>query len=312
MERLTFLRGQGGRLARMGKGVRAFGGVCSTLHGYRAALVTLTYAPGETWEPDQIRACMQRVGAWSRRRAVPIPYLWVMELHRSGVPHYHIMFWLPKGLKLPMFDVQGWWPYGSTNVIWSTEKTGKYLAKYVSKSADGDPNDQSSVLAFPAGARLFGRGGLRGTLLGRVRWFLLPGWMRSRVVDGCKVRRLRGGFVEVASGVFWPSRFRARYGSDGLQIYDLGFHFGDSNQMEVAGEIRELGSETNPDGKVFRHLKFETLQPLEIHQIRLPDGADLVALEKAIKKPIVASIKLRAYKDRLYIDWLGFKQGVMG
>ena len=58
-------------------------------------------------------------------------YVWVLELTKRGRPHYHVLFWLPKGVSMPKADKQGWWKHGMTRS--GGHSPVGYLCKYTSK-----------------------------------------------------------------------------------------------------------------------------------------------------------------------------------
>lgn len=167
---------------------------------WKSAMVTLTYAPSAVWEPGQVTGLVQRVRQWLKRRDVPCCFVWVLELTQAGRPHYHILFWLPRGLTLPKPDKQGWWPHGSTRIEWARSPVG-YLVKYASKGIDGGE--------LPKGARLSGCGGL--SFAGRcVRsWRLCPAWVREVfTVEDRPVRSPGGGWLSRLTGAFEAARWR--------------------------------------------------------------------------------------------------------
>lgn len=74
-----------------------------------------------------------------KRSGAPIRYLLVSELHKSGLPHYHILVHeLDIAKPVTKACLQETWPYGFTQfklVDSSTAgKTGRYVAKYLTKS----------------------------------------------------------------------------------------------------------------------------------------------------------------------------------
>ncbi|EIT4971290.1 hypothetical protein L2H77_005335, partial [Escherichia coli] len=119
---------------------------------YKAAMVTLTYAPDVEWSPRQVSNYLKCVREWARRKGIFIHYVWVLELTKKGRPHYHVLFWLPKGVSMPKADKQGWWKHGMTKSEWARSPVG-YLCKYTSKGLDFD-----SWGKLPRGGRLYGHG----------------------------------------------------------------------------------------------------------------------------------------------------------
>ena len=77
-------------------------------------MVTLTYRDDVDWSPRQVSNYLKCVREWARRKAIFLHYVWVLELTKRGRPHYHVLFWLPKGVSMPKADKQGWWKHGMT------------------------------------------------------------------------------------------------------------------------------------------------------------------------------------------------------
>lgn len=140
---------------------------------YRAAMVTTTYRPGVAWSPRHLTAGLKCLSSWARRRRAWVRYVSRLEFTARGVPHYHVVVWLPKGLTMPMWDKAGWWKHGMTNAKWARAPVG-YLAKYASKAADWPPGT-----AGTAGARWWSAGGLTSRLRLSARWRAAPEWLRA-------------------------------------------------------------------------------------------------------------------------------------
>lgn len=200
------------RIKRMASTVRTV----SQLHqdetgasGYRwwALFLTFTYAPGHDWAPRHMTALIKAVRAFLARQGLPCRYVWVMELHRSGRPHFHAVLWLPKGKRLPKPDLRGWWPWGSTKIELARSPVG-YLCKYASKGASVvDAALEEGGGAIPKGARLCGSGGL--STAGRLlrSWRLAPAWVRE-IFDSPEHRPIRapgGGWLSRLTGEAVPS-----------------------------------------------------------------------------------------------------------
>ena len=98
-------------------------------------MVTLTYREDVEWSPRQVSGYLKCVREWARRKAIFLHYVWVLELTKRGRPHYHVLFWLPKGVSMPKADKQGWWKHGMTRSEWAHSPVG-YLCKYTSKGID--------------------------------------------------------------------------------------------------------------------------------------------------------------------------------
>lgn len=185
------------RLAAMRRAVRTAGRFAPELvngrHGFRPArclMVTLTYAPEHEWSADHIKHYLKRVREYFRKKICRImPYVWAMELHKSGVPHYHIIFWLPRGVFFPTPDRPlpksktglPQWPFGMSNIKQGIKAGGAYLSKYVSKGIDPGQS-------FPRFARIYGMGGFPGKS-SLTTWARAPRWLRVSVPAGSPVQR---------------------------------------------------------------------------------------------------------------------------
>lgn len=170
--------------------------------GFKPAMLTLTYRDDEEWHAKHVSLLLQHVRKFLKRRGFTAPYVWVSELTKRGRVHYHILFWLPKGITLPKPDKQGWWPWGLTRIEWAKNAVG-YLAKYASKGTE--PMMQK---LFPKGCRLHGAGGYSKTARTAARWWSLPSYLRAAYFPACDLmRRVGGGFVARASGLIIPPVF---------------------------------------------------------------------------------------------------------
>ena len=169
---------------------------------YFLAMVTLTYAPGVEWSKDHIPAMQKRIRAWLRYRGYRYAFVWVCELQERGAPHYHLLIWVPYGLRLPKFDQFGWWPHGATRIE-QVEKPIGYLIKYLSKGQD-------SIHRFAKGQRTHGSGGLGPKEKIERRWWLSPGWVKKRWPNHADDLRPaeRGGWVNRSTGEWMASPWR--------------------------------------------------------------------------------------------------------
>ena len=175
-------------LARLRKMSRAVLGTATAIQEclqkegirYRAALITLTYAPGQKWEAKDISRLCNLYRMWAKRKEIKISGVWVLELTQAGVPHYHLLLFIPRGYTPPLPDKQGWWRKGMTNAKWAKSPVG-YIAKYASKGTAGD---------LPNGARLHGHIGLTNTMLALRSWFIAPAWLRKMCERGNRLKKV--------------------------------------------------------------------------------------------------------------------------
>lgn len=185
---------------------------------WRPALMTLTYGSDVEWDRRHLSECVRRARQWLKRRGFKLRYVWVAEIQeerKANHPdfhcvHYHLIVWLPFGLKLPFLDARGWWPHGWTRLEWLRNAVG-YVAKYASK---GD-----ECARLPKGARMYGVGGLEGDALAEARWWALPGWLRDSITVGEPIRRkVGGGWVNTETGECHYSPWRVIFTSTGIYL----------------------------------------------------------------------------------------------
>lgn len=158
---------------------------------YRTALVTLTYRADGMWQEGHISALIKHYREWFRRngKGCSFHYVWVMELTEIGRPHYHMVIWLPKGIRPPLPDSQGWWPYGMTQAKYAYSPVG-YITKYASKQ------ESKSGRHLPRGARLWGYGGLRMAERAEIAYAMCPRWLKGLISPGSYPVRRRYEAVE--------------------------------------------------------------------------------------------------------------------
>lgn len=149
-------------------------------------MVTYTYRPGVEWKPEHLSDTIKTMQKWAiRLMGFSLPYVWVMELTKAGVPHYHLIVWMPARFQMPKHDKRGWWKHGHTRVERVRNAVG-YVAKYASKFGSKDAE-------FPKSARIHGTGGLTEHERRVVAWWKLPKDIR-RGEEGSEVwRRAPGG-----------------------------------------------------------------------------------------------------------------------
>lgn len=165
----------------------------ATASRWRAALLTLTYADKDAWEPRHISECLKILRQWCARRNWRLAYEWKAEMQKRRAVHYHVIVWLPValGLRSLKLDSLGWWPHGLTNFQWARKDPVRYIAKYLSKA---------EVQGMPKGIRMHGRGGLDAATRCAVRFTLLPRYVREHFLSGDVVRAIGGGWLNRETG----------------------------------------------------------------------------------------------------------------
>ena len=175
---------------------------------FRAAMCTLTYRPGVAWQPKHISALTSSMSKYAKRSRFPLfSYVWVLELMKSGAPHYHILIWLPRGMTLPKPDKQGWWPHGSTRIEWAYRPVG-YMAKYASKMA-------TNTASLPKNARICGYGGLTASQKHELSWFRAPAWLRQLVPQGHHIKRqAEGWWLDATHNIRYQTPYLSEWDSE--------------------------------------------------------------------------------------------------
>ena len=173
--------------------------------------VTLTYVGTDDWRADHISAATEQYRRHCAALGVACRYLWVAELQKRGAVHYHLLCWLPNGIRMPYWDrahkrpsgrIAGpFWSHGMSNTQVSKSGVG-YLMKYLSKLGD--------LTVFPPHLRLHGCGGL--TLQARqVRaWHNLPEWAKNEHGVG-DLRRQGSRLIVVETGEILEPMYSVRH-----------------------------------------------------------------------------------------------------
>lgn len=175
-------------------------------------MLTTTYAEGSDCSPRDVSELLKRIrGYFNRvvrlrfRSHRPVfRYLWVGELTKRLVPHYHILIWIPRGVFIPKADSRGWWSHGCTNIQKARNAVG-YLAKYASKFCG------AMAEAFPKGFRTHAVGGLSNESKRELRWWKSPSEAREALGKEADIRKALGGYVDKRTGDYWPSPWRVYY-----------------------------------------------------------------------------------------------------
>lgn len=179
--------------------------------------VTLTYRGVDDWRPDHISAAVQRFRNWCRSKRVPCRYTWVAELQQRGAVHYHMLCWLPDGVRMPQWDRvrskggTAFWPHGWSNTQVAVSGIG-YLMKYLSKLGE--------LTRFPKGLRLYGIGGLQRDGRSVRTWYNLPQWAKAAYGVG-DLARSAGGLVVRATGEVLPAVWKVLRVPGGLSLQKL-------------------------------------------------------------------------------------------
>jgi hypothetical protein len=173
-------------------------------------MVTLTYrGDNRDWRSSHLLTAIKACRRWCQRRGYSMRYVWVAELQKRGVIHYHLCIWLPRGVRMPKWDVRAssrrdaavWWPHGMTNRKVARHATA-YLMKYMGKGVE------DTFGQFPKGARIYGVGGLDLSLRRARRWLGLPAFVQANSDIWDKWARAPGGGWSDPDGVIYPSEFR--------------------------------------------------------------------------------------------------------
>lgn len=163
--------------------------------------VTLTYRPGVAWLPEQVKDAINAFRRFCKAACVPCRYTWVAELQSRGAVHYHLLAWLPHGVRMPHWDRPirrraAFWPHGMSNTQPALSGVG-YLMKYLSKLGE--------LTRFPKGLRLYGIGGLDQVGKSVRSWLNLPEWVKRTNGVGDVVRKKSGLVVSATGEILQPA-----------------------------------------------------------------------------------------------------------
>ncbi len=200
------------RIKRLKKSVWASGHLHGLANkGYRAPVcwfVTLTYRGVNDWQADHMSKAVQGFRNWCKSRGYACRYTWVAELQGRGAVHYHLLAWLPHGVRMPKWDrrtvtptgrrMACWWSHGMTNTQPAKAGVG-YLMKYLSKLGE--------LTRFPKGLRLYGIGGLNAEGRAVRSWYNLPEWAKCSYGVG-ELKRSKAGLLVRATGEILEPAFR--------------------------------------------------------------------------------------------------------
>jgi hypothetical protein len=174
-------------------------------------MVTLTYAPGQSWSSRHVSEALRAMYHWCKRKGIAFRYVWIAEIQdgkrradgkgRDAI-HYHVVVWLPVGVRCPHFDRRGWWPYGMSRSD-APQAVGNavgYLLHYLKKD--------KNLAAMPKGARAYGVGGLDHSCRRARRWLGLPSFVQANSDIWDQWTRASGGGWLSPSGVHHASEFK--------------------------------------------------------------------------------------------------------
>lgn len=164
--------------------------------GLYAVAMTLTYRNGEHFAPGHITDFFEGARPKLKRMGHALPYVWTLE--RASALHYHLIVWLPRGIRFCHKDLEKWWPWGSTWI--EACRHVRAWTRYISKSDDKQN--------LPPGARLFGSGGLDAAGKAQVFTATLPYWLRVLGSCGVAITRWHRKWVDIETGEIFKSPWK--------------------------------------------------------------------------------------------------------
>ena len=136
---------------------------------------------------------------WERELHQPredFRYVWVAELQKDGVIHYHGCLYCPRGKRLPL--ASNYWNWGRTKTEAVRGGIKGYLMQYLSKgSIKEDRANGLPARYFPKGSRIFGHGGLSSAERGKMRYAKLAKYVPD-MFDHTdeRIERIKGGWKQ--------------------------------------------------------------------------------------------------------------------
>jgi hypothetical protein len=141
-------------------------------------------------------------------------YVWVAEMQKRGVIHYHMVLWCPRGKSLAVPDLPvgrnelvgkdgkkyirygAGWSGGMSNIVGVRKGVVGYLSKYLSKGSK--PAEHQGVrVYFPKGCRIFGLGGLSVAVKRKIAYTKLPRYVREYFShDDGGIKKILGGYKQ--------------------------------------------------------------------------------------------------------------------
>ena len=189
----------------------------------QAWLITMTYDTKGTlgrgchnWKPHHASKTTDAYRRWCKANGHLPKYTWVGELTKNGTVHYHLVAWLPTGVRMPRWDRpdgkrKAFWIHGMTETA-KLKTNCSYLMKYLSKM--GEFHD------FPTGMRLCGNGGLDACCRAIRSWHALPSWAKTLYGVGEVVRK-KYGLLDVSTGEVLPPMYSRKFRPGGMELTPL-------------------------------------------------------------------------------------------
>ena len=186
----------------------------------QAWLITLTYDTKGTlgrgchnWAPHHASRTTDSYRRWCKANGHVPKYTWVGELQANGTVHYHLVAWLPVGVRMPQWDRssgnrKAFWGHGMSETA-KLKTNCSYLMKYLSKMGE--------MHEFPRGMRLCGNGGLDASCRAIRSWHALPSWAKTLYGVGEVVRK-KYGLLDVNTGEVLPPMYSRKFRPGGMEL----------------------------------------------------------------------------------------------
>ena len=238
------------RIRRMSRKLSLFFDFCKNDNRYAKSIsskgtyipvfITLTYRNNSLWDKKDISRIIDKYRKYFTNKGSDLMpkqdfrYVWVAELQKRGVIHYHLVVWMPRFKKLKSLkpDALGWWDKGYSNAVAVRKSVFAYLMKYLSKGTS-IKDDEGYVISFPKGARIYGVGGLNASQRLKTAYEMLPKWVTKVFIDdSVPIRRIKGGFKQGITELLSP--YEIYEGGDWRDIvYEKKFSMIDEREYEV-------------------------------------------------------------------------------
>ncbi len=188
-------------------------------------MVSLTYRKVGDWNARHVTEFIRKVKRFLGSRLYG--YFWVAEMQERGAVHYHVIFIVLQGVRIPKPDQEGYWEYGMTRIEKVNHVYG-YLSKYLSK--DGQK------AKYPKGIRIFGFSIY--ILKDWVAIRKLPQWVQTAVIQLAieaqdfyqrmmylwlvGLRKVKGGYL--CAGHFIASPYTMVQGGMSRKTHAMGYY----------------------------------------------------------------------------------------